>query len=311
MFSSNSFNVCPHCGKANSLNARYCSSCGKQLTVPEEVIVCPKCHKTNSPLASFCGGCGTQLRTGQQTKICPRCHKDVDVNESLCSCGYSFSGVKYATPTKKEKKVPVKREKAVKNEKAPSIHKGGRAVAVVGLIFLLVFAYLVIVPQSVVRPELITDMDKGLLVVGDKPLYVYDLVMLTVGAFTEGGGFESITSQIGIGGFVVTVLGVLFALTVVLHLLVVIIRLITGTRGKHASKFMLIMAVVNTVLVAFSVLFKMLISENSEGFVATLRGIFVPACDSGYVLYVLPAYYWFFTLFSAFTKAKKIKENVA
>ena len=46
MFSSNSFNVCPQCGKANALSARYCSSCGKQLVVPEEVVVCPKCHKT-------------------------------------------------------------------------------------------------------------------------------------------------------------------------------------------------------------------------------------------------------------------------
>lgn len=310
MISSNSFNVCPHCGKANSLNARYCSSCGKQLAVPEEVIVCPKCHKTNSPLASFCGGCGMQLRTGQQTKICPRCHKDVDVNESVCSCGYSFSGVKYATP-KKEKIKPEKKSKAEKADTAPRVHNGARGIAVVALIFLLVFAYLVIVPQCVIRPEVISNLDNGLLKADGKPLYVYDLIMLTVGAFTEGGGFEAITTQIGIGGFVITILGALFAVAVVMHLLAIIVRLITGTRPKHVSKFMLILAIINTAWIALSIVFGMLIPADGDGFGATLRNIFVPSCETGLVLYALPVYYWFFTLFSAFTKAKKIKENVA
>ncbi|MBO5866822.1 MAG: zinc ribbon domain-containing protein, partial [Clostridia bacterium] len=89
MLSSNSFNLCPHCGNSNTLNARFCSRCGTQLKVPEEVVVCRNCGTRNSPMANFCRNCGSQLKVGEQTKICPRCRNEVPAGDNTCACGYS------------------------------------------------------------------------------------------------------------------------------------------------------------------------------------------------------------------------------
>ena len=99
MLSSNSFNLCPHCGNSNTLNARFCARCGTQLKVPEEVVVCRACGTRNSPMANFCRNCGSQLKVGEQTKICPRCRKEVPASDNTCSCGYSFATITTVAPT--------------------------------------------------------------------------------------------------------------------------------------------------------------------------------------------------------------------
>ena len=51
------------CGSENSEGSKFCSNCGKEKPVVEEVPkkVCPKCGKENEANAKFCSDCGEQL----------------------------------------------------------------------------------------------------------------------------------------------------------------------------------------------------------------------------------------------------------
>lgn len=174
MNSSNSFNICPRCGNSNSLNAKYCSRCGAQLKVPEEAVVCYKCHTRNSSLANFCRNCGTTLKVGAQTKICPRCGKEINADDNVCACGYSFVTLQQTEPkqvsvastnkSKKDKKRDKKQELAqTEQNKSTKIYyskKGGRGFAIFALLLLAVFAYIIIAPATA-RPAFLVNFDKG------------------------------------------------------------------------------------------------------------------------------------------------------
>lgn len=222
MFSSNSFNVCPHCGKANTLNARYCSSCGKQLTMPQEVVICHRCHKTNPPMASFCGGCGAPLRVGAKTRMCPNCHREIDANASICSCGYDFAQIQHAeaaaaTGALEQTAVNLAEEQPKESKKDAAAtrvepmyrHKGGRGIAFVVLLLTLILAFLVVTPNALldvnggfvmdensptdvkkVRFQFLTDFDKGIFYTDEDPskgfsapLYGYNLFQLVLFTF--------------------------------------------------------------------------------------------------------------------------------
>lgn len=49
---------CPACGHDNDPGSRFCSECGKELTV-----TCPTCGTTSALDAKFCNNCGTDLRS--------------------------------------------------------------------------------------------------------------------------------------------------------------------------------------------------------------------------------------------------------
>lgn len=53
---------CPYCGKQNIENARFCNTCGKELSANVQQIFCPNCGKENITNATFCSGCGKNLR---------------------------------------------------------------------------------------------------------------------------------------------------------------------------------------------------------------------------------------------------------
>jgi len=318
MYSSNSFNVCPHCGKANSLNARYCSGCGKQLAVPEEVVVCHKCHKPNSAMASFCGSCGAPLRVGAQTKICPKCHKEVDVNSNVCSCGYSFSNVKYASP---EAAAMDKADKKAAKSAARSAaladprNKGARAIAVFSLIVLLLFAYLIIVPAAG-RPAFLKNFDKGVFnVLEAESLYGYDLIYQPIKGIIDSG-FGAVKDVFGIGGIIWAVLIVFLTFTFIFQLVGAISQMVSAKRHKKMNIFHLVMAILTTLCVGLMWLFLWLAGDKTEGFVVTMRNIFTPAfvfdkSGIGLVVYLIPIYYWLCFLFSCLFKQKKIKEKAA
>jgi uncharacterized membrane protein len=48
--------ACPSCAAANDANARFCDSCGTQLS-----STCPSCRTTNDSDAKFCDSCGHSL----------------------------------------------------------------------------------------------------------------------------------------------------------------------------------------------------------------------------------------------------------
>lgn len=321
MSSSNGFNVCPRCGKANALNARYCSSCGQQLAVPQEVIVCHKCHKTNSPMASFCGACGAPLRIGAQTKICPRCHKEVDANESSCSCGYSFGNVKYAVPESAA---------SVAVDTSSTKRKGGRAVAIVSLVLLLLFAYLIFasafgytmnannelvqVPTNW-RPKFLYSFDGGLVHSGSENSEMYGLeflaVLITLFISDVATAIDVFVGAYGIGGLILTILLVITAITAVIQLITYIVRICANTKNKRKNLFYLIMAIVATLWVGLAFLFRFVsVAENS--FFAKVANVFtVSGCEIGYIAILLPVYFWLFFFISLGNRSKKAKEDVA
>ena len=47
---------CAACGGENIASARFCSTCGKPLTVS-----CPSCSTPNQPGSKFCSNCGSAL----------------------------------------------------------------------------------------------------------------------------------------------------------------------------------------------------------------------------------------------------------
>jgi serine/threonine protein kinase len=49
-------NPCPSCSATNTIDAKFCESCGAGLTRP-----CPECERENSIHKQFCGGCGTDV----------------------------------------------------------------------------------------------------------------------------------------------------------------------------------------------------------------------------------------------------------
>lgn len=319
MYSSNSFNVCPHCGKANSLNARYCSGCGKQLAVPEEVVVCHKCHKPNSSMASFCGNCGAPLRVGAQTKICPKCHKEVDANSNVCSCGYSFSNVKYASPEsvaldKSDKKAA--KSAARSAALADPRNKGAIAIAVLSILLLLLFAYLIMVP-AVGRPAFLENFDKGLFS-GETvaPKYGYDMIYGPISE-TISNGFGAMKNNYGIGGILWAVIVIILVFTMIFQLVGAIAQIVSAKRHKKMNIFHLVMAILTTLCLGLMWLFHALVARFPEtGFLLTMKGIFEPAFVPnksyvGFVIYLIPVYYWLCFLLSCLFKQKKIKENAA
>ncbi len=300
MPSSNSFNVCPRCGKANALNAKYCSSCGQQLAVPQEVIVCHKCHKTNSPMASFCGACGAPLRVGAQTKICPRCHKEVDVNESSCSCGYSFGNVKYAVP---ESAASVAGNAKVK------VGKGGRAAAIVSLLFVLLFAYLIFAPATM-RPSFLSAFDGGLASDSQGAIYGDTFILAVISGLTDPANiFQQLSNDFGIGGLILVVLLAVTVICVVIQAITYFVRIFSDRKNKRKNLFYLLMAIVTTLWVGFAFVFA---NTQSSEFLSALEALFtVSNCKIGDVSIAIPVYFWLFFIISAANRRKKAKEDVA
>lgn len=292
MYSSNGFNVCPHCGKPNALNARYCSGCGKQLSVPEEAVVCPKCRKANSPMASYCGGCGAPLKQSAPTKNCPRCGKVLPISENICSCGYKFG-----VATEPTAKVAAKRP-----------YRGGRAFAIVSLVFVLLFAYIIMAPISL-RPKFLSDFDNGIIdsvrTSAINMLYGYSLIGEIISLLKDKTAVSLAVWAI-YGMFLVTLL------CMFLHLVVNIVRIFTAKRSKHSNVVYLILAILSTIWMGLRAVCFYLIPADSTGFLLSVREVFVvEGLPIGWVAYAFPLYFWVMFLFSVCAKVRPLRESVA
>ena len=346
MNSSNSFNICPRCGNANALNARYCSRCGGQLKVPEEPVVCHKCHTHNSPMANFCRNCGTTLKVGSEIKICPRCGKEVSGDKAVCECGYSFvtyqqtaprtanavdvsvlkeeqapinAEVQEQTKAEKVKKEKVKKEKVKKEkkhkEKVEKVYseKGGRGWAIAALVLLLIFAYYIVAPHMA-RPAALVSMDGGFTNEGsvETAKYAYENIFGIVDVVKNISAGTPIMEALlasGVAGLLIYVLTVIVAITILMHLIVVIIRIFSTKRSKKMNLYFLIVAIVSTLVVGLMTLFKYV--PMSDGFMGTVAGWFTlpEGITLGLAIWAIPLYFWFFFLYSLCAKAKQLKEQ--
>ncbi len=341
MNSSNSFNICPHCNNSNSLNARFCARCGAKLVVPQEVVVCHKCHTRNSPLANFCRNCGTPIRSGAMTKICPKCGREVPAEENVCACGHSFATAGYVSPdttnavavtpvttvgqadapadAKADKKAKKqKNKKLVKYEYKTRSKKSGRAFAIVAALLLLVFAYAIILPVGRFLPSRI---DGGFTNVGgaeNTRKYLWDevigsngLVDILISAFT-GSGMGAF-KNVSVPQMIMLVSSAILAITMVMHLLVVIIRIFSGRRSKKGNWFFLVMAILTTIVSALGYLLQVGIIPEQTGILGTILGWFDSAKLGGGMvfgtiyIYVVPAYYWLFYIYSLIAKRGRKK----
>ena len=70
--------ICPKCGTANNVGAKFCQSCGTKLVV--ETVNCPKCGEKVSVDAKFCPNCGNDMKA---TKKCPKCGTESPVGTKL------------------------------------------------------------------------------------------------------------------------------------------------------------------------------------------------------------------------------------
>lgn len=294
MNNSNSFNICPRCGTANSLNAKYCYQCGSQLRVPEEPVRCPKCNTVNSSLANFCRTCGTVLKTASKTKICPRCGKEVPMEENVCSCGYSFANMGYANPTTLEqtKQTEVSAPAAAKA-------KGGRVVALFSLVFLAVFGYLFFAPQNWL-PDFLR---KSYTVSSNYYVNVFHFIYLFVQHIVTQGFSSEISPYV----ILVAAVTSATALCMAIHALSGIIRLIFGGRPKRPNTFYLIMALLTTLSCA-AVMIPRYLDVQFLSFLDIFKQSFGSLILVEYIEIGIPVYFWFFWIFSFIARKKTAKK---
>ena len=55
---------CPYCGAILQKNARYCSSCGKEV----KFVECPSCRRLQVASSNFCRYCGKSLKLSAKVK---------------------------------------------------------------------------------------------------------------------------------------------------------------------------------------------------------------------------------------------------
>ena len=99
----------------------------------------------------------------------------------------------------------------------------------------------------------------------------------------------------------------------VMHLLVVIIRIFSGRRSKKGNWFFLVMAILTTIVSALGYLLQVGIIPEQTGILGTILGWFDSAKLRGGMvfgtiyIYVVPAYYWLFYIYSLIAKRGRKK----
>ena len=112
--------VCSHCQTENNAEAKFCASCGSELTaLPSRATgqnnVCKKCGAENAKSARFCSGCGTPLR---------------------------------ATKTNHVSQKPPKKSKKAKLKQKPLPKKSSQSWYLFGILAAVVFIYFIINQNS-------------------------------------------------------------------------------------------------------------------------------------------------------------------
>ena len=316
--------VCHNCHTRNAPMANFCRNCGAELKVGYATKICTRCGSEVPAEQSVCT-CGYAFAQPTYAQPIP-VRADGSVSTGVVvgvtdngTANQDVKGEKGHKLTKEEKKQAKLAKKEAEKNKQYS-HKGGRAFAIIALVLLLCFAYFIIVPSCVVRPSVVSNFDKGIVWYNstssgtadadgttNKISYGYDMIMTCVTAIM-GGNFASLISGDEMVIFIISVLVAIFALAVVIHLIVCIVRAIKPRRSKKPNWCYFTLALISTIVVGLIVLFNMI---PVEGFLAKIAGFFkLPeGASMGYVLYAIPGYFWFFFLYSLIAKARVLKEK--
>lgn len=317
MSNNSTFNTCSRCGSANTLSAKYCYQCGAQLKVPNEPKACPQCNTINSGLSKFCSSCGATLTGNTQVKHCPQCHRQIPATQIVCDCGYSFDydnnrrakvkGGHSNQPAKlpqNEKAVAMQSNAYQPTQQAASVpaskeKRVGRLGALVSLIFILVFAYLMFAFGPLRFWQDLWDYVPLYTIAGmSLGINMYDFVALTIESIQAG------TVPLDVHSIMMYVLVGLTALCLVIHFIVSLIRLIAGRKAgkKSSNKLYLILFIL--ILIVSALLFCSTIPALN------FLSIFAPADGAtvGYMVFA-PALYFFLFWFVSLFGAKKKKDK--
>jgi membrane protease subunit (stomatin/prohibitin family) len=78
--------ICGNCQTPNKMEAKFCSSCGKELNLSANLIECPDCRTQQSIITNFCNHCGKPLKI-----ICSSCNSFNNITSKFCNnCGSEF-----------------------------------------------------------------------------------------------------------------------------------------------------------------------------------------------------------------------------
>ena len=294
MNSSNSFNICTRCGNSNALNAKYCSRCGIQLKVPEEPVLCHKCHTRNNPMANFCRNCGAPLKVAPATKLCPKCGREVNAEDSVCVCGYSFVTLQQKAPNNADVANQPRRQSIYD-------YRGGRVFAAIALVLLLLCAYYIVMPAHIGTVTMRPVFDGGIASGNGVSLYGADvLVYLCRQIFGMQAG--------GVGDIILGALVAIFAITAFVHLVVCIVRLAVLRRSRQCNWYFCTMAIISTVIAALFTVFSLVTVSSSVG--KAIASVFTLSYGAvGWAIWAIPLYYWLFFVYSVIAKAKRLKEQ--
>jgi len=80
--------LCPDCGQAIPLNAKFCPMCGHQQLVFQQ---CTQCGKNLTPGAGFCSRCGRAVEEKPRPQKCTRCGTENLGDAKFCTqCGEKY-----------------------------------------------------------------------------------------------------------------------------------------------------------------------------------------------------------------------------
>lgn len=114
-------NECIECGAVNSIKAKFCVKCGKDLSNKK----CSKCGTVNSIKAKFCIQCSKPLFKGLKI-TCPQCGTENTIEAIYChECAYNL-------------KPQIKKD----GEKSPSKNQGAGVVIIIILLIIIILIIL-------------------------------------------------------------------------------------------------------------------------------------------------------------------------
>lgn len=337
--------VCHKCHTRNSSLANFCRNCGATLKVGAQTKICPRCGREIGAEENMCA-CGYSFVNMQQTE--PKRADVSSTNKEKKRDKKRDKKVVETTYTEtsegKEKKPKQKKSGRGFALFAFLI----LAVFVVAIILpasargpLVNFDKGFYHPAEESTPNASVDESSQMFAETDgetgdgsettepeptpagkleNNVYGWDLINDIIGIFSEetktamseyaDGAFKYIINEyFGTATFILVVMFAVFILTAFFHLLVCFVRIISPKRSKHPNYLYLLLAIITTVFVAMMMLSHLIPNEES-GF----RVFFAPvyhgiACEYGLVLILIPAYYWFFWLYSYIAKRKMPKKE--